>query len=133
MKKKIALALATLLAVGVVVTTASATGPIATAEGFPCAIFDGNGNLVAADTSHETWFASGKVELRCRGDVDNPTGMRLEFNFANTGLLCGTNFGGATANWRNTVGYNGSSQLLCISHADPSAASVSASSAGVIG
>jgi hypothetical protein len=133
MKKKLAFALATLLAVGVVATTASATGPVAELDGFACGILDADGNIVASSSSHVTWFASGKVYLRCEGTVANDTGTRITYNFANTGLLCNTIFAGATQNWTNTIGYNGSSQLTCIGHANPNAASAAAGSAGGLG
>jgi molybdopterin biosynthesis enzyme len=48
LKKKLAFALATLLAVGVVATTASATGPVAELDGFACGILDADGNIVAS-------------------------------------------------------------------------------------
>jgi len=128
--KKLAFALATLIAVGVVATTASATGPVAELDGFPCVILDADGNPALAETSHVTWFASGKVYLRCEGTVANDTGTRITYNFANTGLLCGAIFV-VTQNWTNTIGYNGSSQLTCIGHANPSTANAAAGSAGV--
>ena len=129
-----AFVLAALLAVGVIATTtASATGPVAELDGFECSILDADGNVVAASSSHVTWFASGKVYVRCEGTVTNDTGRRITHNFANTGLLCETIFAGATENWTNTVGYNGSSQLTCIGHADPSAASLAAASSAGVG
>jgi hypothetical protein len=129
--KKLVLALAALCAVGALASTASATGPIAELDGFACGILDADGNVVAASSSHVTWFASGKVYLRCEGTVVNDTGMRITYNFANTGLVCNAIFA-STTNWTNTIGYNGSSQLTCIGFADPSAAAAaSAGSAGL--
>ena len=129
--KTLALVLGTLVAVGVIATTtASATGPVAEVDGFACGVLDAEGNAVAATSSHATWFASGKVYVRCEATVTNDTGRRITFNFANTGFLCETVFAGPTENWTNTVGYNGSSQLTCIGHADPSSAASQSSSAG---
>ena len=132
--KTLALVFGTLVAVGVIATaTASATGPVAEEDGFACSVLDAEGNAVAASSSHVTWFASGKVYVRCEGTVTNDTGGRITFNFANTGLLCETIFAGTTENWTNTVGYNGSSQLTCIGHADPSSASLAAASTAGVG
>jgi hypothetical protein len=132
--RTLALVLGTLVAVGVIATaTASATGPVAELDGFACNVLDADGNAVAASSSHVTWFASGKVYLRCEGTVTNDTRKRITYNFANTGQLCGTIFAGDTENWTNTIGYNGSSQLTCIGHADPSSSTTlaAASTAGV--
>ena len=129
MRKKLALAFVTLLAVGAVATTASATGPIATSEGFACGIFDQNGSIVLADTSFAVWYASGKTYLRCEGWVGNDTGTRIE----TSGFPCNVPYSGLTTNSKSSIGKNGLSQLTCIGHADPSAASAAGGQAGAAG
>jgi hypothetical protein len=130
MRKKLALALVTLVAVGAVATTASATGPIDSNEDFLCLIFDQNGALVPAETSFEIWYASGKTYLRCEGWVGNDTGERIE----TSGFLCNISFSGLTTNSRSSIGKNGVSQLTCIGHANPADLTAAASSsAGVAG
>jgi hypothetical protein len=124
MRKKLALAFVTLLAVGAVATTASATGPIDSDEGFACLIFDQNGALVLADTSFAVWYASGKTYLRCEGWVGNDTGARIE----TSGFLCNIPFSGLTTDSKSSIGRNGLSQLTCVGHADPTAPAAAAAS-----
>jgi hypothetical protein len=131
--RKVVLALVALLATGVIASTATATGPIASNEGFVCGILDADGNVVLASSSFDVWYASGKTYLRCEGTVTNDTGNRITYNFANTGLECDIAYSGPTTNWTNTIGRNGSSQLTCIGFADPSAASASSSSSSGLG
>jgi hypothetical protein len=131
--KRTALALVTLLAIGVLASTATATGPVASDQGFACGLFDADGNTVVTSDSFTIWYASGKTYLRCEATVTNDTGQRIEYNFDNTGASCFIGYSGFTTNWKNTIGYNGSSQLTCVGWADPSALTIQASSAGTPG
>lgn len=101
--KKVVFMLATVLVAGVIASSATATGPIAELEGFACLIFDQDGNLVLADESRATWFASGKTYLRCEGQVGNDTGSRIE----DSGFLCNVPFSGLTTNSTSSIGKNG--------------------------
>lgn len=124
MKKKIALAFVTLLAVGAVATTASATGPIASDEGFACAVNTADGGFAVTYESFAIWYASGKTYLRCEADTVNTTGHRIELS----GFPCNVPYSGLTYNSTNSIGKNGRSQLTCVGWADPSADTASASS-----
>ena len=69
MRKKFALAFATVFAVAAVATTvASASGPTVVAEGFACGVYDGNGQVFVTTNSTLTVYDSGKVVLKCNGD-----------------------------------------------------------------
>jgi hypothetical protein len=131
--KKAVLGLVTLLSIVLIASTATATGPIASSEGFACGILDADGNTVLASSSFDVWYASGKTYLRCEGTVPNDTGSRITYDFDNTGLECVIAYSGATTNWKNTIGYNGSSQLTCVGFADPSVARASSSSMSGLG
>lgn len=131
--KKLVLGLVTLLAVGIVATTASATGPIASDSEFACGVLDADGNGVVTYDSFSVWYASGKTYLRCEAWVTNDTGSRITYNYDNTGFLCFISYSGFTANWTNTIGRNGSSQLTCVGHADPAAVNAAASGTSGVG
>ena len=76
MRKKIALAFATVFAVAAVGTTvASANGPTIVDEGFPCFVFDGNGQLFVTTNSVVTLYDSGKVVLKCNGNGAGAPGV----------------------------------------------------------
>ena len=89
MKKKLAFALATLLAVGVVATTASATGPVAELDGFACGILDADGNVVSVTQTLGTWGGNFYVspglgflyndKLTSYGTDPNGYGARIPF------------------------------------------------------
>ena len=128
--KKVVFMLATVLVAGAIASSATATGPIAVEEGFPCLIFDQDGNLVLADESFQVWRANGDTYLRCEGQVGNDTGAVIE----DSGFLCNIAFSGLTTNSTSRIGRGGESQLTCRGHADPSAASVASSgTAGAVG
>jgi hypothetical protein len=137
MKKKLALAFATVLAVAAVGTTvASASGPTIVDEGFPCFVFDGNGSLFITTNSVVTLYASGKVVLKCNGDGAGAPSLTY-FNYGNTGVPCSIPGFGLTNDWSNKVGYNGNSQLTCTTSAQdtdgPDLASAASGSAGIAG
>jgi hypothetical protein len=101
--------------------------PIAELEGFPCLIFDQNGNLVLADESREIWFASGKVYLRCEGQFETTPASASRSRGS-----CATPTSGASRRTRRARSVRmGKSQLTCIAHADPSA--VNAAASGPVG
>jgi hypothetical protein len=116
MKKKLAFA-AFVAAAAVAITVmvggaAGSGGPIAQEQGFACNVFDASGNLFTTNISGETLFSSGKDLLHCVG-FGAGDGTIHYFNFGNTGLLCGTLFGGFTDNWSDKVSKSGESQLTC--------------------
>ena len=120
MRKKLALAFATVFAVAAVATTvASASGPTVVAEGFACGVYDGNGQVFITTNSVLTVYDSGKVVLKCNGNGAGAPALTF-YNFANTGASCGMLQFGSTTDWSNKVGYNGNSQLTCTTfvHAD---------------
>lgn len=127
--KKLVAALAALMAAGALASTASATGPLLVEEGFLCGVYTADGGLALTTNSRLTWYASGKVVLKCEAQTVNNTGTRVEFS----GFLCGLGEFGTTTDSRNTIGYNGSSQLTCTGWADPSAPAVAAATAGGYG
>jgi hypothetical protein len=132
MRKKLALAFATVLAVAAVATTvASASGPTIVAEGFACNVYDGNGNLFVTTNSVVTLYDSGKVVLKCNGNGAGAPSLTY-FNFANKGVPCSIPGYGLTNDWSNKVGYNGNSQLTCTTfvHAND-VASASGGTAGI--
>ena len=131
MRKKIALAFATVLAVAAVGTTvASASGPTVVASGFACNVFDGNGNLFSTNNSVLTVYDSGKVVLKCNGDGAGAPALTF-YNYDNTGVTCGMLQFGSTTDWSNKVGYNGNSQLTCTTFVHADAASASGGGAGI--
>jgi hypothetical protein len=128
--KKVVFGLVTLLTAGVIATTATATGPIASDEGFLCGVLTADGGSALTNESFAIWYASGKTYLRCEADTVNNTGTRVEFS----GFPCNVPFSGLTTNSKNSIGYNGRSQLTCIGHADPEAVQAAATgTAGVAG
>lgn len=135
MKKKIALAFATVFAVAAVGTTvASANGPTIVSEGFACNVFDGNGQLFVTTNSVVTLYDSGKVVLKCNGNGAGAPALTF-YNYANTGVPCSIPGFGLTNDWSNKVGYNGNSQLTCTTFAQdtdgPDLASASGGAAGI--
>jgi hypothetical protein len=78
-------------------------------------LFDGNGGGVAATSDHQvvTNNANGNLILKCSvKGVANDTGKAAHFDFASTGILCGTLLG-ATENWNETVSNSGNATLTC--------------------
>ena len=131
MRKKLALAFATVFAVAAVATTvASASGPTIVAEGFACGVLDGNGATFVTTNSTLTVYDSGKVVLKCNGD-GAPAENLTFFTFANTGITCGMLQFGSTTDWVDKVGRGGNSQLTCTTFLNGDAASASGGAAGI--
>lgn len=117
--KKIVLGLAMLLVASLLVSSATASGPLVVEEGFSCGVLDANGNVVTTTNSFFVWYASGRTYLHCEATVANDTGDRVVFNGGNTELLCSVPISGLTDTWHNTIGRNGTSQLTCKGFAHP--------------
>jgi hypothetical protein len=129
--KKLVAAVAIVLAVGAIASTATAaTGGTVVAEGFACGVFDGNGNIFITTNSTLTVYDSGKVVLKCNGDGAGAPALTF-YNYANTGATCGMLQFGSTTNWSNKVGYNGNSQLTCTTFIDQSAPAAAGGGAGI--
>ena len=80
---------------------------------FGCGLFDGDGGFVAASSSQTVITSSGNENLKCQvKDVANSTGKAVRYDFASTGLLCGT-FTGVTDQWHETVSASGNATLQC--------------------
>ncbi len=80
-----------------------------------CTLLDGDGNLVAADSSHAvvTGNTRGNGVLVCKASgVDNTTGKAARLDNENTGLLCSTP-AGSTDRWHATVSKSGNATLVC--------------------
>jgi len=113
--KKLAIFGVTMLAVAAVsVGIASAgSGGTAVDSGFECGVLDGNGDIFTTTDSTLTVFEnSRRAVLRCSG-WGAPAPTLTYFNFENTEITCGSDFG-ETTNWKDKVGRNGNSQLTCI-------------------
>ena len=130
--KRLVVALATMLVVGVAAVGAAfgASGPTVVAEGFPCAVYDGNGVPFVTTNSVLTLYASGKVVLKCQGDGAGAPSL-THFNYGNTGVVCGMLQYGVTTDWSDKVGRNGNSQLTCTTFANSTDRLSSAGGAGI--
>ncbi len=116
MKKVVALFAIVVASMALVAGTASASGGGGTVvdSGFACALLDGNGGIIVTYNSTLTVYSnqqSTKAVLRCEGWGAGASSLTY-FNYANTGLTCGSQFG-STTNWSDKVGRNGNSQLTC--------------------
>ncbi len=83
-------------------------------SGFACAVLNGNGQLFITTNSTLTVYSNhtgSKAVLRCEGN-GAPAPFLQHYNYARTGLLCGSQFG-STTQWDNKVGKAGNSQLTC--------------------
>ncbi len=133
--KKVALALATACVVAVSavgVAFAGGGGGTVVDSGFACNVFDGNGNLFVTTNSVLTVYSNqqgAKAVLQCEGNGAGAPSLTF-YNFANTGLACGTAFG-ATLDWSNKVGRNGNSQLTCTVTAGNDAPAASGGVSGI--
>ena len=116
MKKLVVTAVTVLAAAAIATGVASGSGGGGTviAEGFPCAVYDGNGDLFIT-TNSQLWLYSNqqqtKLKLLCNGDGAGAPSLTY-FNFGNTGASCNV-FGIPTTDWQDKVGRNGNSQLTC--------------------
>ncbi len=132
--KKVVLALAVACAVAVTAVgsaLADGRGGIVVDRGSLCFVLDGNGNTFGTFNSVTTVYSNqqgSKAVLQCEGN-GAPAANLTFYTFANTGLVCGTLFGG-TIDWVDKVGRNGNSQLTCTVQLEGDNA---ASSSGTIG
>ena len=132
--KKVVLALAVACAVAVTAVgsaLADGRGGIVVDRGSACGVLDGNGNVFITFNSVTTVYSNqqgSKAVLQCEGNGAGAPNLTY-FTFANTGLVCGTLFGGTT-DWVDKVGRNGNSQLTCTVQLEGDNA---ASSSGTIG
>ena len=115
MKKLVATLAATcVVAASAVGVAVAGEGGIVVDRGFACNVFDGNGNLFTTTNSVLTVYTNqqgSKAVLQCEGN-GAPAPFLQHYNFARTGLSCGTAFGSTTW-WDNKVGRAGNSQLTC--------------------
>ncbi|KKS21275.1 MAG: hypothetical protein UU77_C0005G0003 [candidate division WWE3 bacterium GW2011_GWC1_41_7] len=80
-----------------------------------CLLFDGDGDLVQADSNVRVETKSNKDNAltSCKAsDVDPSTQGAVIFNYENTGLPCFTT-AGLTNDWQNVVTPSGQSSLSC--------------------
>ncbi len=113
--KKVVVLIATMFAVAAVTVGIAAAGNGGTLvdEGFACGVLDGNGEVfVTEDSTLTVYENSRRAVLRCSG-WGAPASTLTYFNFENTEMTCGSEFG-STTNWKDKVGRNGNSQLTCI-------------------
>ncbi len=115
MKKLVAAFAAVVAMAAIAVGTASGTdGPLFQANGVPCGVFDRDGGFVLTFNSQITWYASGKVELRCEG-----SGTPGNSVVQTSGFLCGLGPFGLASESKNVVRRNGAIQLTCSGHLNP--------------
>ena len=89
--KKLVFAIATVAVVAVTaVAGAYASGGSTVIDrGFACALLDGDGNVIVTNYSVLTLYSSGKLVLQCEAsEAGNSTRHLVNWNYANTGLLC---------------------------------------------
>ena len=88
---------------------------------FACGMMDGNGDYIfTRDTKVVSAIKKNgtNVNLKCyASDVANSTGKAVKWNYENTGLACGTQYG-ATDDWQTIVDTEGNAKLSCIVHLD---------------
>lgn len=109
MKNIYALAVGALLCLAEVAQAA----PAIRIDDFGCNLLDGNKNPVSTDRSHAVVTSSGTSMLKCQVEnVPNDTGRAVQWDYANTNLLCST-YGGLTEDWKITVSASGQATLTC--------------------
>jgi len=74
-----------------------------------CVLFDGDGNLVAADTDHSVITTSGKNNFRCQATVAPPSSGHAEIM---RGFSCFTDLG-FTTNSLSVVSDLGDATMTC--------------------
>lgn len=80
-----------------------------------CMVPDGNGQPVPASNSHVVvaFSANGNTLFRCSATgVPNPAGRAVTWDYASTGLTCGTALG-STTKWHAVVSPSGNVSLVC--------------------
>jgi|ERR1043165_9554420 hypothetical protein len=106
------------LSIGMLVLMASAinmlaNNPAVVVEESLCALLDGNGSIVSADSSQTVVAASGNSKMSCKANVDpSSTGTAVRWDFDNTGLSCETPTG-LTTDWQETVSAAGQATITC--------------------
>ena len=115
--KKVSILLTAVAAVSFLLISWSASktsySPAIHIDGFSCGMLDGNGGGITADASSVVITSSGNVNFKCSvSGVANSTGSAVQWNFDNTGLLCGTTVG-VTDQWKETVSASGNATLSC--------------------
>lgn len=94
------------------VAPVSSQGAIVIKDG-GCTLLDGNGGFVSADSSQSVVTPSGNGVLICKvKGVPNSTGRAVRYDFASTGISCGT-AAGSTQEWHETVSASGNATLVC--------------------
>ena len=115
MKKLVAAFAAVVAVAAIAVGSASGTdGPLFQDNGFACGVFDRDGSFVLTFNSQITWYASGKVELRCEA-----SGTPGNSVVQTSGFLCGLGPFGLTTESKNVVRKAGGIQLTCSGHLNP--------------
>ena len=115
MKRLVAVFAAVVAMAAIAVGSASGTdGPLFQQDGVLCGVFDRDGSLVLTVDSQITWYASGKVELRC--EADGTSGNSV---VQTSGFLCGLGPFGLASESKNVVRRNGRIQLTCSGHLNP--------------
>ena len=81
-----------------------------------CGMLDGNGGFVVTTNSAQVITPSGNDNFKCQADnVPNASGKAVKWNYANTGLICGTALGGTT-DFQEIVSGSGQATLQCKVH-----------------
>ena len=85
-------------------------------DDFGCGMLNGNGGFLITTDSKQVITPSGNDNFKCQADnVPNASGSSVKWNFANTGLICGTALGGTT-DWQEIVSGSGQATLQCKVH-----------------
>ena len=113
----VALALSVLAAVMVVASprsSAKADSPAIVIKDSGCGLLDGNGGFVFTPEEQAVITSSGNSKITCSTQVTPSSTAQgaVHWNFANTGLLCGT-FAALTQHWEEVVTPSGQATLSC--------------------
>jgi hypothetical protein len=131
--KKLVVAFASVFAVAALaagVASGSGGGGTVTFSGFPCGVFDGNGQIFITTDSQTILYQnqqSSKAVLKCSGWGAPAASFTILSGFG-----CNTQYG-STTNTTDKIGKNGNSQLVCtvdLTNADVAASSGSMGAAG---
>lgn len=102
--------------VGTVFPTPGRTDAAVRINNFGCVLLDGNGGFVVTTDSSVVITDSGNGNLKCQANVTpSVSGRAVHYDFASTGLLCGT-INGVTSQWHETVSASGKATLQCKNH-----------------
>jgi hypothetical protein len=90
--------------------------PAVVIKDFGCGVIDGDGGFAFATGSITVITSNGTSILKCSAKrVANSTGSAVQWNFEDTGFLCGTP-AGITADWEEIVSASGNATLTCKVH-----------------